>query len=191
MGYALQTWAWACALTGFQFLLTSTAAPTSSTLSLSRLSNFLNRFPCVPALTHSLKPSIFPISTSCTNPPNTTLQNDPVDAFWAWPPFALFSMEDYSPKVRTPSLPANPLSTSPTKPARSSTPYSKKPTTTPQSPNGGGTSSPPTTPPPPKKTTSPSHNDGPQPPSTLHSNPPSSARASKTRRAGCGTSPRA
>ena len=101
MIHALHTWTWVSALTGFQLLPT---APTSSTLSLSQPSSFLSRFPCMPALTRSLKPSVFPISTLCTKPTNATLQEHHVYGFWAWAPFALFSMENYPPEVRTTAL---------------------------------------------------------------------------------------
>ena len=190
MGHALHTWTWASALTGVQFLLTSTAAPTSSALSLFKPSNSLDRFPCIPALSHASKPANFPVSNLCPKPTNATLQNDRVDGFWAWPPFALFSMENYPPKVHTLTPPRS-LSKRLNEPARSSIPYSRKLTTTPQSTNGGGTSPPPTTRPPLKKTTSPFSKNGLRRPSTLPSNRPSSARRSKTSRNGCRTCPRA
>ena len=107
MGHSLHTWTWASALTGVYFLFTGNAAPTSSVLSLFQPSNFLGRFPCIPALSNSSKPAKFPISSFCTEPTNETLQNDRADGFWAWPPFALFCMEDYPPQVHTPALPTD------------------------------------------------------------------------------------
>lgn len=102
MGHALHLWTWVCALTGFHFLHLCTAAPTFSTLFPS--SNLLNRLPCIQSLTHSFKPLSFPVSTICTKPTNATLRTNRLDGMWVTGSFALFSMEDLSSNVRTPSL---------------------------------------------------------------------------------------
>lgn len=188
MGHALHLWTWVCALTGFHFLHLCTAAPTFSTLFQS--SNLLDRLPCIQSLTHLIKPLSFPVSTTCTKPTNATLRTNPLDGMWVTGSFALFSMEDLSSNVRTPSLSS--ISTRsnfhnairPHTLDRSSTPYFKRPSTAARSTAGNTTSPPPTTRPLLKNLTPTPGNATPKRPSTPRSNPPLSARLSKTRRSG-------